>query len=93
MSADQQKRFQAAADAAIAFSTQKHQDREKELVTFLKSKGLNIYEPDQAAFRKHAQAKYLASDLAKDWPKGTISYIVQREIFPGRNRVVRLRQV
>jgi TRAP-type C4-dicarboxylate transport system substrate-binding protein len=75
MNADQQKRFQAAADAAIAFSQKKHLEREKELVAFLKGKGLNIYEPDQAAFRKYAQAKYLASDLAKDWPKGMVDKI------------------
>ena len=75
MKADQQKRFQAAADSAIAFSQKKHQAREKELVDFFKGKGLNIYEPDQAAFRKYAQAKYLASDLAKDWPKGMVEKI------------------
>ena len=75
MSADAQKRFQAAADAAIDFSTAKHLTREKELVAFFKGKGLQIYEPDQAAFRKHAQEKYLASDLAKSWPKGMVDKI------------------
>ena len=75
MSADVQKRFQAAADSAIDFSAKKHLAREKELVDLFKSKGLQIYEPDQAAFRKHAQQKYLASDLAKDWPKGMVDKI------------------
>jgi len=75
MSADQQKRFQAAADSAIDFSTKKHQAREKELLDFFKGKGLQIYEPDQAAFRKYAQQKYLASALAKDWPKGMVDKI------------------
>jgi tripartite ATP-independent transporter DctP family solute receptor len=75
MKPDQQARFQAAADAAIDFSTKKHQAREKELVEFFKTKGLNIYEPDQAAFRKYAQAKYLASDLAKSWPAGMVDKI------------------
>ncbi|WP_341705479.1 TRAP transporter substrate-binding protein DctP [Ferrovibrio sp.] len=75
MSADGQKRFQAAADAAIDFSTQKHREREKNLVDFFKGKGLKIYEPDQAAFRSFAQKKYLASDLAKEWPKGMIDKI------------------
>lgn len=75
MSADQQKRVQAAANSAIDFSQKKHQAREKELLDLFKSKGLNIYEPDQAAFRKHAQQKYLASALAKDWPKGMIDKI------------------
>lgn len=75
MSAEKQRRFQAAADKAIEFSTQKHMAREKELVDFFRSKGLQIYEPDQAAFRRHAQAKYLASDLAKSWPPGMVDRI------------------
>lgn len=75
MSPEVQKRFQAAADEAIAFSTEKHLAREKSLVEFFRGKGLQIYEPDQAAFRKYAQQKYLASDLAKDWPKGMVDRI------------------
>ena len=74
-SPEDQKRFQAAADAAIDFSTEKHLTREKELGELFKSKGLKIYEPDQAAFRKYAQEKYLASDLAKHWPKGMLEKI------------------
>ncbi|MGE0150985.1 MAG: TRAP transporter substrate-binding protein DctP [Reyranellaceae bacterium] len=75
MSTEKQRRFQAAADNAIEFSTNKHLAREKELVDFFKGKGLQIYEPDQAAFRKYAQAKYLASDLAKSWPPGMVDKI------------------
>ncbi len=75
MKPEQQKSFQAAADKAIDFSTQKHLTREKELVEFFRGKGLKLYEPDQAAFRKFAQAKYLASDLAKSWPAGMVDKI------------------
>jgi TRAP-type C4-dicarboxylate transport system substrate-binding protein len=75
MGADKQAKVQAAADAAIAFSTEKHLAREKELVAFFKEKGLKLYEPDIAAFRKHAQEMYLASDLAKDWPAGIVEKI------------------
>jgi TRAP-type C4-dicarboxylate transport system substrate-binding protein len=75
MGAEKQARFQAAADSAIAFSTEKHLAREKELVEFFKGKGLKLYEPDIAAFRKFAQEKYLASDLAKDWPAGMVDKI------------------
>jgi TRAP-type transport system periplasmic protein len=75
MEAEKQARFQAAADAAIAFSTDKHLAREKELVELFKGKGLKLYEPDLAAFRKYAQDKYLASDLAKDWPPGMLEKI------------------
>ena len=75
MGAEKQARFQAAADKAIDFSTQKHLAREKELVEEFKSKGLKLYEPDVAAFRKFAQEKYLGSDLAKDWPQGMVEKI------------------
>lgn len=75
MGEEKQKKFQAAADAAIDFSTEKHLAREKELVELFKSKGLKLYEPDIAAFRKFAQEKYLASDLAKDWPAGWVDKI------------------
>jgi TRAP-type C4-dicarboxylate transport system substrate-binding protein len=75
MSPEQQAKFQAAADKAVAFSTEKHLAREKQLVDLFKSKGLDIYTPDVAAFRKYAQEKYLASDLAKDWPEGMVDKI------------------
>ncbi|WP_192180307.1 TRAP transporter substrate-binding protein DctP [Mesorhizobium amorphae] len=75
MGPDRQAKFQAAADAAIEFSTQKHLAREKELVELFKGKGLKLYEPDIAAFRKYAQEKYLSSDLAKDWPAGMVDKI------------------
>jgi TRAP-type C4-dicarboxylate transport system substrate-binding protein len=75
MGAEKQATFQAAADKAIAFSTEKHLARETELAESFKAKGLKIYEPDVAAFRKNAQEKYLASDLAKDWPAGMVDKI------------------
>ena len=75
MGAEKQARFQAAADKAIDFSTEKHLAHEKELVEDFKAKGLKIYEPDVAAFRKHVQEKYLASDLAKEWPEGMVDKI------------------
>jgi tripartite ATP-independent transporter DctP family solute receptor len=75
MNADQQKQFQAAADKAIAWSTAKHLDQEKEMIDFFKSQGLEVYSPDVAAFRENAQKKYLASALSKDWPKGMLERI------------------
>ena len=41
----------------------------------LKAKGLKIYEPDVAAFRKHVQEQYLASEQAKAWPAGMVEKI------------------
>jgi tripartite ATP-independent transporter DctP family solute receptor len=75
MSPEQQTAFQAAATAAIDMSQQAHLDREAALVEQFKGLGLNIYEPDVAAFRSHVQEQYLNSDLAKDWPEGIIETI------------------
>ncbi len=75
MSPQQQQAFQAAADKAIAWSTAKHIDQEKELVDFFKAQGLQVYSPDVAAFRENAQKKYLASPLSADWPKGMLERI------------------
>ena len=70
MSPAKQKAFQAAADKAIAWSTAEHLKREKELADSFKSQGLDVYTPNIAAFREHAQKVYLASDEAKQWPAG-----------------------
>lgn len=75
MSPEQQRSFQAASDKAIAGSTAKHLEQEKEMVDFFKSQGLEVYSPDVAAFRDNAQKKYLASSLSKDWPKGMLERI------------------
>ena len=72
---DQQKAVQAAADKAIAWSTQEHLKRETELADFFKKQGLEVYTPDVKAFRDFAQKKYLASDLAKNWPAGMLDKI------------------
>ena len=75
MTPAQQTAFQAAADKAIGWSTQEHLKKEGELVEFFKAQGLDVYTPDVAAFRAHAQQKYLESDLAKAWPKGMLEKI------------------
>ena len=75
MTSEQQEAFQAAATVAIDFSQEEHLKREAELVERFKSVGLDVYEPDQDAFRSHAQQVYLDSDLAKDWPEGAVDTI------------------
>jgi len=75
MSAAQQKAFQAAADKAIAWSAAEHLKREAELAEGFRKQGLQVYAPDVNAFRAHAQKVYLASDEAKDWPKGMLEKI------------------
>ena len=75
MSPAQQRAFQAAADKAIAWSTAEHLKRESELAAEFRKAGLQVYVPDQNAFRAHAQKVYLASDEAKDWPRGMLEKI------------------
>lgn len=75
MAPEQQQAFQAAADSAMKWSEEQHVAQEKALLEEFKAAGLDIYEPDIAAFRKFAQEKYLASDLAKSWPEGVLDKV------------------
>ena len=75
MSPAQQKSFQAAADKAMAWSAAEHTKREAELADSFRKHGLQVYAPDQNAFRAHAQKVYLGSDEAKAWPKGMLEKI------------------
>jgi TRAP-type transport system periplasmic protein len=75
MGAARQKSFQAAADKAIAWSTAEHVKREAELAEQFRKGGLEVYTPNIAAFREHAQKVYLASEDAKNWPPGMLEKI------------------
>ena len=75
MGAAKQKSFQAAADKAMRWSAEEHAKREAELAEGFRKQGLEVYAPDVDAFRAHAQKVYLASDEAKDWPKGMLEKI------------------
>ena len=75
MTPDQQTTVQAAADAAAEVGRDKQIALEAELVSFLKEKGLKVYEPNLDAFRTRVQAMYLESDIAKSWPEGVLEKI------------------
>jgi TRAP-type C4-dicarboxylate transport system substrate-binding protein len=75
MSPAKQKSFQAAADKAINWSAEEHLKREAELAEGFKKQGLDVYVPDIGAFRTYAQKVYMASDEAKEWPKGMLEKI------------------
>ena len=75
LSPEQQQAFQAAADEAIAWSTEQHLKREEELAAFFKDQGLDIYTPDVDAFREHAQKMYLDSEFSASWPEGMLDRI------------------
>ena len=70
LGAAKQKNLQAATDKALAWSVQEHLKRETELAEKFRKAGLDVYVPDQAAFRAYAQKVYLASDEAKEWAPG-----------------------
>jgi TRAP-type C4-dicarboxylate transport system substrate-binding protein len=75
MSPAKQKAFQAAVDKALKWSIEQHLKRETDLAADFKQKGLEINTPDVNAFRSYAQKIYLASDEAKEWPKGMLEKI------------------
>nr|WP_144431782.1 TRAP transporter substrate-binding protein DctP [Jannaschia seosinensis] len=72
---EQQAVVQDAADAAAESGRQAQLAKEEELVSFLTEQGLEIYEPDVAAFRKHVQAQYEGSEYAEAWPEGVLEQI------------------
>ena len=72
---EQQAVVQAAADDAAEYGRQNQLKKEEELVSFLNEQGLEVYEPDVAAFRDHVQSMYLKSDFAEDWPEGVLEKI------------------
>lgn len=75
LSAEQQEMVQKAADAAAEAGRTTQLAQESQLVSFLEEQGLDVYEPDVAAFRDHVQAQYKDSDFAKDWPEGVLEKI------------------
>jgi TRAP-type C4-dicarboxylate transport system substrate-binding protein len=71
----QRDAIQAAADKAIDQSTQRHIAQEQEMLAFFRAQGLEVYEPDVAAFRAEAQRRYLASPQSQGWPAGILDRI------------------
>ncbi|WP_369757448.1 MULTISPECIES: TRAP transporter substrate-binding protein DctP [Falsihalocynthiibacter] len=72
---EQQVTVQAAADAAASSGRENQLQKEVDLVSFLEEKGLEIYEPDLAAFRTHVQQQYVGSEFAASWPEGVLEQI------------------
>ncbi|MFD0981881.1 TRAP transporter substrate-binding protein DctP [Tropicimonas aquimaris] len=75
MTPEQQEKVQAAADAAADFGRENQLKKEEELVAFLQEQGLDVYEPDVAAFREQVQKMYLESEYAATWPEGVLDKI------------------
>jgi TRAP-type C4-dicarboxylate transport system substrate-binding protein len=75
MTAEQQAAVTEAAVAAADSGRAAQLAKEEELVAFLEDKGLEIYEPDVAAFRSAVQSAYLNSDFAASWPEGVLDAV------------------
>lgn len=75
LSPAQQKTLQAAADKFSAAVTAHIVKEESELAAFFKSQGLEVYAPDQAAFRKHVLGVYAKSKFAQDWTPGMLERV------------------
>ena len=75
MTPEQQETVQAAADAAAESGRQAQLQKEVDLVTFLEEQGMEIYEPDVAAFREAVQSAYLSSEFAETWPESVLDQI------------------
>ncbi|OCW55972.1 TRAP transporter substrate-binding protein DctP [Hoeflea olei] len=72
---EQQATVQKAADDAAESGRQAQLKKEEDLVSFLRDQGLDVYEPDLAAFRTHVQAQYTGSEFAQSWPEGVLEKI------------------
>ena len=75
MTPEQQEAVTAAAIAAADSGRAAQLAKEEELVAFLEEQGLEIYEPDVAAFRTAVQAAYLGSEFASSWPEGVLDAV------------------
>ena len=77
LSADQQRRVQAAASKAEEDITNMALKDEGELVDFFKQQGLDVYAPDVAAFRSHVLEQYAKSKFAAGWVPGMMERITK----------------
>lgn len=75
LDADQKVTVQSAADAAASVGRLRQLDLEASLAAFIEENGVEIYEPDLAAFRTHVQAQYVGSEFAASWPEGVLEAI------------------
>ncbi|WP_417740936.1 sialic acid TRAP transporter substrate-binding protein SiaP [Salipiger sp.] len=73
--AEQQEALTSAAVEAAKSGREAQLALEEEQVSFLREQGMEIYEPDVAAFREAVQSAYLESDYSSAWPEGVLEAI------------------
>jgi TRAP-type C4-dicarboxylate transport system substrate-binding protein len=81
---EQQATVQKAAVDAAESGRQAQLKKEEELVSFLREKGLDIYEPDLNAFRTHVQAQYVGSNSRRAGPKVCSTRSTRSATDPGQ---------
>ena len=72
---EQQLTVQRAADAAASVGRLRQLELENNLASFIEENGVEVYDPDRAAFREHVQAQYVGSEFAASWPEGVLEQI------------------
>jgi len=75
LSKNEQALLQKAATDAASEIRKNILKKEKDLISFVKEKGLKVYEPNVKAFREHAQKMYLNSKYSKTWQAGMLEKI------------------
>ena len=75
LTAAQKTKVRAAAQAAVVYNNDNRLKEEAQIVEFFKQQGLQVSNPDLAAFRSSVQSAYAASEMAKAWPKGLLERI------------------
>ncbi len=70
----QQAKFRAEADKVFDANAAKYDAQASAAIEYFKKEGKKVYTPDQDAFRKFAQKKYV-DKYGKDWPKGALEKI------------------
>ena len=70
----EQAKFRAEADKAFDANAAKFDAQANDAIEYFKKEGKKVYTPDQDAFRKFAQKKYL-DKYGSDWPKGALEKI------------------
>ncbi|MFV0431962.1 MAG: sialic acid TRAP transporter substrate-binding protein SiaP [Alphaproteobacteria bacterium] len=72
---EEKSALEKASFAARDYNNENRIKEEAELVAFFKEQGLDVYKPDQQAFRDTVQKAYLESDFSKDWPEGIVDRV------------------
>ena len=75
MSADEQAQVQMCADRFEAALDAVTLEQEATLRAEFEAQGIDVYEPDNAAFQRHVTEVYMNSPYSADWPAGLVEAI------------------